>query len=136
MSRFFKSAAFPILIVIVLAFFASKLILDSDQSTKPQFAQFVQQVDAGKVQSVVMRSKDGSVDVTLDGGQKYQTAVPPNFEPIITNKLLKAQEDGRLANFDVKPARSSVLLSLLTYVLPFVLFFGLWIFLMNQVQGG
>ena len=26
MSRFFKSAAFPILIVIVLAFFASKLI--------------------------------------------------------------------------------------------------------------
>ena len=30
MSRFFKSAAFPILIVIVLAFFASKLISDQD----------------------------------------------------------------------------------------------------------
>ena len=26
MSRFFKSAAFPILIVVVLAFFASKLV--------------------------------------------------------------------------------------------------------------
>src|SRR3954452_17914275 len=136
MSRFFKSAAFPILIVIVLAFFASKLISDSDQSTKPQFAQFVQQVDDGKVQSVVLRTKDNSVDVTLDGGQKYQTAVPTNYEPVITNKLLKAQEDGKLSSFDVKPARTSVLLSLLTYVLPFVLFFGLWIFLMNQVQGG
>ena len=32
MSRFFKSAAFPILIVIVLAFFASKLISDQDQA--------------------------------------------------------------------------------------------------------
>ena len=32
MSRFFKSAAFPILIVIVLAFFASKLIANSDQA--------------------------------------------------------------------------------------------------------
>ena len=31
---------------------------------------------------------------------------------------------------------SSGLLSLLTYVLPFVLFFGFWIFLMNQMQGG
>ena len=30
----------------------------------------------------------------------------------------------------------SSLLSLLTYILPFVLFFGFWIFLMNQMQGG
>ena len=30
MTRFFKSAAFPIIIVIVLAFFASKLISRSD----------------------------------------------------------------------------------------------------------
>ena len=32
MSRFFKSAAFPILIVIVLAFFASKLIQNGNQA--------------------------------------------------------------------------------------------------------
>ena len=31
MSRFFKSAAFPILIVIVLAFFASKLIQNGNR---------------------------------------------------------------------------------------------------------
>ena len=54
----------------------------------------------------------GSPAMTLDGGQKYTTAVPHNYEPIITNKLLKSQEAGQLANFDVKPARSSVLLSL------------------------
>ena len=30
----------------------------------------------------------------------------------------------------------SSLLSLLTYILPFILFFGFWIFLMNQMQGG
>ena len=38
MSRFFKSAAFPILIVIVLAFFASKLISDSGETNKPTFS--------------------------------------------------------------------------------------------------
>ena len=36
MSRFFKSAAFPIIIVIVLAFFASKLIADKDQAEKTE----------------------------------------------------------------------------------------------------
>ena len=136
MSRFFKSAAFPILIVIVLAFFASKLISDSGQSDKPSFQQFLTQVDEGKVQAVQMRTKDNSLEVTLDGGAKYQTGYPMNYEPILTNKLLAETKSGNLESFDVKPARSSVLLSLLTYVLPFVLFFGLWIFLMNQVQGG
>ncbi|MEA2294819.1 MAG: cell division protease FtsH, partial [Solirubrobacteraceae bacterium] len=136
MSRFFKSAAFPILIVIVLAFFASKLISDSDQSNKPNFEQFISQVDSGKVESVTMRTKDNSLDVVLKGGAKYQTGYPMNYEPILTNKLLKDAQQGSLQSFDVKPARSNVLLSLLTYVLPFVLFFGLWIFLMNQVQGG
>ena len=38
--------------------------------------------------------------------------------------------------YNVESEKSSVLLSLLTYIIPFVLFFGFWIFLMNQVQGG
>src|SRR5215203_155081 len=96
MSRFFKSAAFPILIVIVLAFFASKLIARSDQAPAKSFAGFLEQV----------------------------------------NKLRSAKADGQISDFDVKPARSSVILSLLTYVLPFLIFIGFWIFLMNQVQGG
>ena len=36
----------------------------------------------------------------------------------------------------MKPARSNVIVSLLTYILPFIIFIGFWIFLMNQVQGG
>src|SRR5919199_1603644 len=136
MTRFFKSAAFPILIVIVLAFFASKLISDSDRADQPTFPQFLSQVSNGDVQSVEMRTKDNSLEVVLDNGTKYQTGYPSNYEPILTNKLLKDAQDGSLQSFDVKPARSNVLLSLLTYVLPFILFFGLWIFLMNQVQGG
>ena len=35
MSRFFKSAAFPILIVVVLAFFASKLVGSTNTKTVP-----------------------------------------------------------------------------------------------------
>ncbi len=39
-------------------------------------------------------------------------------------------------NFDVQGTGSSGWLSLLTYILPFIIFIGFWIFLMNQVQGG
>ncbi len=137
MSRFFKSAAFPILIVIVLAFFASKLISDSGQKDKPDLKQFYTQLDAGRVQTVVMKTKDNSLEYTLQGGQEYEIGVPGDaYSAILANRLLKATDDNKLQTFDVKPARTSALISLLVTVLPIVLFIGLFLFLMNQVQGG
>ena len=67
---------------------------------------------------------------------KYQVGYPLDYSDILVTKLRAAKADGLIRDFDVKPARSSVILSLLTYVLPFLIFIGFWIFLMNQVQGG
>src|SRR5690606_32933801 len=52
--------------------------------------------------------------------------------------LAAAKNDSprRLNNFDIEGKKSNGWLSLLTYILPFLIFIGFWIFLMNQVQGG
>ncbi len=81
MSRFFKSAAFPILIVVVLAFFAQKLISPDTQTTKPEFSTFLQQLDAGQVKSAVIKTKDNTVAVTTTDqadppNQKYEVGYP------------------------------------------------------------
>jgi cell division protease FtsH len=137
MSRFFKSAAFPILIVIVLAFFASKLIARSDQAPATSFGTFLEQVQHKQVQDVVISTKDDSVRVTLRGsGKSYEVGYPTAYGDVLVNQLRAAKQQRLINDFDVKPARSSVILSLLTYVLPFLIFIGFWIFLMNQVQGG
>ena len=44
MSRFFKSAAFPILIVVLLAFFAQRLISSSTRTSPPTYSQFIDQL--------------------------------------------------------------------------------------------
>src|SRR5919106_1402375 len=138
MGRFFKSAAFPILIVIVLAFFASKLIAKSDQAPPTSFGQFLDQIEnPGTIKSVTLNTKDNSAKVTLQANDKsYEVGYNESYSPVLVNKLREAKADGAIRDFDVEPARTSVILSLLTYVLPFVLFIGLWIFLMNSVQGG
>jgi cell division protease FtsH len=138
MSRFFKSAAFPILIVIVLAFFASKLIQSGNEAPKTSFATFLDQVDRGQIDNVVLRTKDYSAEVTLKGAdqKKYTIGYPPDYSDVLVTKLRSAKADSTLNDFDVKPARNSVILSLLTYVFPILIFIGFWIFLMNQVQGG
>src|SRR5215208_6300475 len=137
MSRFFKSAAFPILIVIVLAFFASKLIARTDQAPATSFGTFLEQVDRNEVQTATLATKDNSVKVTLKGsGKKYEVGFPEAYGDVLVNKLRQAKTDRLISDFDVKPARSNAILSMLTWILPFVIFIGFWIFLMNQVQGG
>ena len=137
MSRFFKSAAFPILIVIVLAFFASRLISGTDRAEPKTFGQFLNQIEEkGAIKSVTLKTKDNSVEVILPDDKKYEVGFPQAYGDVLVNQLKAAEEAQNIQAFDVKPARSNVILSLLTYVLPFLIFIGFWIFLMNQVQGG
>src|SRR6478735_4687750 len=136
MSRFFKSAAFPILIVVVLAFFAQKLISPGDGGTKYTYGDFVTQLQNGDVKTVVLKNKDNSISVTLKNGKHYDTGFTDADGDVITNKLQVAKQQGKIENYDVESRHSNGWLSLLTYVLPFLIFIGFWIFLMNQVQGG
>jgi cell division protease FtsH len=135
MSRFFKSAAFPILIVIVLAFFAQKLIGSTSHGPKETFGDLLQQLDQRTVGSMSLDQKDNSVSVTLNdpAHTKYSVGYPDDYTPQLINL---AKQDVQPGNFDIQSKSSNGWLSLLTYILPFVIFIGFWIFLMNQVQGG
>ncbi len=135
MSRFFKSAAFPILIVVVLAFFAQKLIGSSSHSQHYTFGNLIQQLPAGQVKSMSIHTKDNTVDVTMTDGSKYTVGYPDSYATQLVNDGNKYIAGGG-SGLDVQGKTSNGWLSLLTYILPFVIFIGFWIFLMNQVQGG
>jgi cell division protease FtsH len=133
-SRFFKNAAFPILIVVVLAFFAQRLISPGESKPKPNYGQFLTQVENGDVKSVTIKTRDNTIDVAAgpQGKTKYTTGYPDNTEQQLVNTLRKND----VPDIKVKGKGGSGWLSILTYILPFLLFFAFWIFLMNQVQGG
>jgi cell division protease FtsH len=133
MSRFFKSAAFPILIVVVLAFFAQKLIGNSSHGTPQTFGDLLTALDHHDVAKLSLDQKANSASVTLTNGSKYSVGYPDSFAPQLINL---AKTDVTAQGFDVQSKSSNGWLSLLTYILPFVIFIGFWIFLMNQVQGG
>jgi cell division protease FtsH len=133
MSRFFKSAAFPILIVVVLAFFAQKLIGSSSHGPTYTFGNLLTQLQQKDVKDLSLDQKANSADVTLTDGTKYSVGYPDSYAP----QLIKdAEYDVSPQGFNVQSKSSNGWLSLLTYILPFVIFIGFWIFLMNQVQGG
>ena len=133
MSRFFKSAAFPILFVVVLAFFAQKLIGSSSHGPNYSFGNLLTQLQNKDVKSLSLDQKSNAADVTLNNGQKYTVGYPDSYAPTLIGM---AKVDVPANNFNVQDKSSNGWLSLLTYILPFIIFIGFWIFLMNQVQGG
>src|SRR3981081_2411543 len=134
MSRFFKSAAFPILIVVVLAFFAQKLIGNSSHTQKHSFGNLLTELQSGQVRSLTLKEKDNTASVTTTDGIKYTVGFPDQYTPTLIDDAHKYIADQ--TQFDIQGRASNGWLSLLTYILPFVIFIGFWIFLMNQVQGG
>ena len=133
MSRFFKSAAFPILIVVVLAFLAVKLVnSNTGNHPKHSYQLLVQEeLPAGKVASVVFKNKGKALEVKLKNKEQYETGFIEQSAPGLEEQLKKAG-----VPYNIESEKSSALFSVLEYILPFLLFIGFWIFLMNQVQGG
>ncbi len=140
MSRFFKSAAFPILIVVVLAFFAQKLIGTTSHQPSQTFGSLLQQLQSNPVgvKSLSVHVSNNTVNATTTGGQHYTVGYPDQYAPNLISDVQKDIQNGSLSSndFNIIGKQSSGWLSLLTYILPFVIFIGFWIFLMNQVQGG
>jgi cell division protease FtsH len=133
--RFFKSAAFPILLVVILAFIAQKVISGGGGTEAPGYQELVAPksglIATKQIEEVDVNTKDNTLDVKRKNGESFSTGYPPNTEQSLLNELEAAE-----VKTDVHGSGGSSLLSLLTLVLPFVLFFGFWIFLMNQMQGG
>ena len=138
MRRFFKSAAFPILLVVILAFVAQRFISGPSCPPAPSYNELIKPktglIASGQVEEVSINTKENTLSVKEKkkaGGQSFSTGYPPNTEQSLVDSL-----DSANVKTIVHGTGSSGLLSLLITILPFILFFGFWIFLMNQMQGG
>jgi len=133
--RFFKSAAFPILLVVILAFVAQKVISNPPDTATPTYNELVAPqsglIAEKKIDEITINTKDNTLDVKRTNGESFSTGYPPNTEQSLLNLI-----DRYDVPTEVKGTGTSGLLSLLTYILPFILFLGFWVFLMNQMQGG
>jgi cell division protease FtsH len=134
-SRFFRSALFPLIVIVLVVYLASQTLLPNrDEAKKIEYGELIARVEAPdpNISEVLFVPKSRTIEAVVDG-TKVKTNYPTDQSQFEFQQLL--QEQG-ITDFDSKGTGGSTWLSVLTYLLPFVLFFGFWIFLMNQVQGG
>jgi len=134
LSRFFRSALFPLVLIVLLVYLASQTLLpQQDERQKIPYGQLVEAVDEQPdgVGNLLFIPKGRAIEATVNG-----TKVKTNYPSDESQAALQKQLETKDVAFDSKGTGENAWWSFLTYLVPFALFLGFWIFLMNQMQGG
>jgi cell division protease FtsH len=133
-NRFFRSALFPLVIIAALVWLALQTLgTHGTKVTQATTSQVYGYIASNNVDgAVTIDPNKQSLTLTTLQGKKYSVHYA---SPQAEAQLEKTMVDNHV-DFNSKGVGSSPWWSILTGLLPFVLLFGFWIFLMNQVQGG
>jgi len=129
MSPFSKNVALWLVIVLVVVLLFNVFNgLTEKGGFEPNYSDFLKNVDDGRVESVTVRGN--MVTGRLKGGTEFRTYI------VDSPDLIKLLRD-RGVRISVKPPdQNPWYMSLLITWFPMVLFIGVWIFFMRQMQGG
>jgi cell division protease FtsH len=134
-NRFFRSALFPLIIIAALVWLALQTLgghgQKQEKATLSTVVTWAQQQPSPIAEAVFVPNKQ-ELDVTTTSQKKVVVHYAGDQSQAQIQDLL--QKNG--ITYDSKGVGGSPWWSILTSLLPFVLLFGFWIFLMNQVQGG
>jgi cell division protease FtsH len=134
LSRFFRSALFPLILIVLLVYLASQTLLPNrDERQSIPYSQLIQNVEESPeaVRDLVFIPKNRAIEATV-ANSEIQTHYPSDESQAEFQQTLEEQG----VAFDSKATGESPWWQFLTYLLPFALFLAFWIFLMNQMQGG
>ncbi len=145
MNRFFRSALFPLIIIAALVWLALQTLGghgSKQAKTTLGDVRAIIQTDPGSIDSITANPTKQSLSVKFNASAPNSLASHSTTVHYPSDQSLASIEKLIYANptlekeYDSKGIGTSPWWSILTSLLPFVLLFGFWIFLMNQVQGG
>ena len=135
MNRFFRNTGFYLLIFLVTVGIVNFIANQGTETSKMPYNEFRQNLESGKVAEVMIRPDSGTyyIEGKLKNGEVFYSN-----GPLYNNTdLLKKIEEAHLTKETYEQQKGdSVWLTFLTSIIPFVIIFILFFFLLNQAQGG
>jgi cell division protease FtsH len=137
--RYFRG---PLLWILLFGFLVALVMWGVNPSgtyQKTDTAKVIQEIQRGQVQSARIVDKDQRIEVTLsDQAKTRQQASWVNGQGIELQRLLQQKYDaGQLkGGYNVEVPKQSFFLSLLFSLLPIIVVVLIFLFIMNQMQGG
>ncbi len=93
-------------------------------------------ISDGTVKTVTFIDRDQTIQAVLDNGDKVTSSWVNGQQGDLIRSAEKGVQNGSIQDYQTKVAKPSLLGQILATFLPFVIIIVLFLFLMNQVQGG
>ena len=137
--RFFRTPAFWVLIAILGFFLYGQFASANAAFKKVDTAVVLDAIAGSKVESAVVVDRDQRIQVTLKNGVKVggSNRIQANYisgQEVQIIELLKAHQPPQL--WDVRVPTTSTFMSILMTLGPILLISFIFLFFMNQMQGG
>ncbi|MCZ6783582.1 MAG: ATP-dependent zinc metalloprotease FtsH [Proteobacteria bacterium] len=127
--QFYKNVALWVVILVMILLLVT--MLKQDQTTPPEiaFSDFLSQVDNGQVRDVTL--EDGYIHGIYTEGGEFTS-----YAPSVTDDFLRQLKDNDVSITARPKAEGSFWRQVLIMWFPLLLFIGLWIFFIRQMQAG
>ncbi len=135
--RYFRG---PLLWILLLGLLVALLmwgINPGPSYEKVDTSKVVQEINAGQVKSAKIIDKDQRIELTLTNGDHQQASWVGGQGHQLQQALQKQAVEGNLSGgYDVEVPQQSFLMNLLFSLLPIIIIVLIFLFIMNQMQGG
>ncbi|SDC67033.1 MULTISPECIES: ATP-dependent zinc metalloprotease FtsH [unclassified Candidatus Frackibacter] len=130
MNRFSKNIGFYLIIIAIAFLIAQYFISPAPVKQDFSYSQFITSVKKGKIDKVTIVGEEIVKGKTPEGNQ-FEINIPGTIE-----KVEQILQDNEVA-IETKPEPEPPWwASILGYLLPTILIFGFWFFIMQRMQGG
>jgi cell division protease FtsH len=137
--RIFRGPWLWIVVAVVGVLIALQYLAPNGGYDEIDTSEMVGHLKDGSVESVLFVDGDQEIRATLDEGQEQDKVIASwvsGQQRDLVNLAQQGVNEGQIEEFNVEVPKPSLLGSILATLLPFALIILLFLFLMNQVQGG
>jgi ATP-dependent Zn protease len=131
-NRFLRSALFPVVVITLIVWLGTQTLMSHKTKTPKETtsqANDLVKTNPQSIGEVIFNPNKHQAQFQLKDGKKFSVYYATDQAQLDFQRLLLQKH----VTFDSKGIGTSAWWSILTSLLPFVLLFGFWIFLMNQV---
>ena len=138
MNRTVRTVAIYAVVIALVVMVVNSFVSTATEPAELTLSEFEDKVAAGQVVEAIIKQKSNVIEgeltasgATSGGETMFEVVYPDEYEDELTTKLLAAD-----VSVVPQSENPSLLQWFLTTILPYVLIFGIFIFILMQLQGG
>ena len=134
--RIFRGPWVWIVIAVISVLLVLQYLAPNGGAKEIDTSEMVNHLEDGSVESVLFVDGDQEIRATLDDGTEVLASWVAGQQRDLVNIAERQVEAGEIEKFNVEVPRPSLIGTILISLLPIILIVLLFLFLMNQMQGG